>query len=66
MSDKSLALILYAIRELQMSIQYNPELMLRHLNDFYGVAIASGEELFDSLEELAQSLNCEGLSNESR
>jgi hypothetical protein len=60
MNDKNLALILFSIRELQLNIQYAPQQILDALKNHYGVAIASPEELFDALNELAINLNCGG------
>jgi hypothetical protein len=60
MTNKNLALILFAIRELQTNIKFAPDQMLHALENYYGVAIASPEELFESLEELAVNLNCGG------
>ncbi|MFO0451881.1 MAG: hypothetical protein ACK52I_25070 [Pseudomonadota bacterium] len=60
MTDKSLALILFALRELQTNIQYAPDQMLEALKNYYGVAIASPEELFETLDELAVTLNSGG------
>jgi len=54
MTDKNLALILFAIRELQININ---DQMLHALQNYYGVAIASPEELFETLENLAVTLN---------
>ena len=58
MTDKSITLILFALRELQTNIQYAPDQMLEALKNYYGVAIASPEELFEALNELAANLNC--------
>jgi hypothetical protein len=62
MTDKSLALILFAIRELQTNLGYPSvaEQSIEALQNYYDVAIATPEELYESLEELAQSLNCGG------
>lgn len=46
-----------------MSIQYDRDGMLANLKDFYGVAIASADELFTTLEDLAKTVNLEGLDN---
>jgi hypothetical protein len=63
MTEKQRALILFSIRELQMSIQYDRDGMLANLKDFYGVAISSADELFTTLEDLAKTVNLEGLDN---
>lgn len=63
MNEKQLALALFAIRELQGNIKMNENIYPRLLKDFYGCAIANDEQLFDELEELAQSLNCGGSEN---
>lgn len=63
MTQKQRALILFSIRELQMSIQYDRDKMLANLKDFYGVAIGSAYELFTTLEDLAKTVNLEGLDN---
>jgi hypothetical protein len=60
MNDKNLALILFALRELQTNIKFAPDQMLQALENYYGVAIASPEELFEALDELAVNLNCGG------
>lgn len=58
MTETELALILFSIRELQTNIQYAPNQMLLALKNYYDVEIASPEDLFEALENLAQSLNC--------
>jgi len=58
MNEKELALILFAIRELQANIQYAPDQILQALQNYYGVAIATPEELFIALNNLAVYLNC--------
>lgn len=58
MKDQNLALILFAIHELQVNIQYAPDQILNALKDYYGVAIASPQDLFDALNDLAINLNC--------
>jgi hypothetical protein len=63
MTEKQRALILFSIRELQMSIQYDRDKMLANLKEFYGVAIGSADELFTTLEDLAKTVNLEGLDN---
>ena len=60
MSDKNLALILFALRELQTNIKFAPDQMLHALENYYGVAIATPEELYEALDELAVNLNCGG------
>ena len=60
MNDQNLTLILFAFRELQTNIQYAPDQMLSALKNYYGVAIASPEDLFETLDELSVSLNCGG------
>jgi len=47
--------VLFSIRELQININAQK---LQSLQNYYGVAIASPEELYETLENLAQSLNC--------
>jgi hypothetical protein len=63
MTEKQRALLLFSIRELQMSIQYDRDKMLANLKEFYGVAIGSADELFTTLEDLAKTVNLEGLDN---
>jgi len=46
-----------------MSIQYDCDGMLSDLKEFYGVAIGSADELFTTLEDLAKTVNLEGLDN---
>ena len=46
-----------------MSIQYDRDKMLANLNDFYGVAIGSADELFTTLEDLAKTVDLEGSDN---
>ena len=57
MQDKTLALILFSLRELQCNIKYAPDEMLTALRDYYQVEIATPEELYSNLEAIAQSLN---------
>jgi hypothetical protein len=57
MQDKTLALILFSLRELQCNIQYAPDAMLTALRDYYLIDIATPEELYSNLEAIAQSLN---------
>lgn len=58
MNDKSLGLILFALRELQSNIQYAPEEILKCLRDHFGVDIPSSDRLYDEINELAEALNC--------
>lgn len=60
MTEKEFALILFALRELQTNIKFAPDQMLHALENHYGVAIKSHEELFETLDELAVNLNCGG------
>lgn len=57
MKDKSLGLILYALRELQSNIQYAPDEILTCLRDRFGVDIPSSDRLYDEINELAEDLN---------
>ena len=61
MTEKQLALILFAIRELQGNIEMNENLYPRLLKKFHGCAIATDKELHEALEELAQTINSGGL-----
>jgi hypothetical protein len=58
MNDKSLGLILFALKELQSNIQYAPEAILHCLRDDFGVDIPSSDRLYDEINELAEALNC--------
>jgi hypothetical protein len=58
MKDKSLGLILYALRELQSNIQYAPDEILTCLRDHFGIDIPSSDRLYDEINELAEALNC--------
>lgn len=58
MNDKSLGLILFALRELQSNIKYAPEKILECLRDHFGVDIPSSDRLYDEINELAEALNC--------
>jgi hypothetical protein len=58
MKDKSLGLILYALRELQSNIQYAPDQILQCLRDHFGVDIASSDLLYDEINQIAEDLNC--------
>jgi hypothetical protein len=60
MKDKSLGLILFALRELQSNIQYAPDQILRCLRDDFGVNIATIDRLYEEINELAETLNCGG------
>jgi len=60
MNGKELALILFALRELQTNIKFAPDQILQALQNYYDVAIATPEELFETLDELAVNLNCGG------
>ena len=60
MNDQNLALILFSIRELQTNIKFAPDQMLDALKNYYGVVIATPEELYETLDELAVNLNCGG------
>lgn len=50
------ALILYAIRELQGSVQYDPELHAANLRQWYGVDIDPAA-IETELEDLAEMIN---------
>lgn len=58
MKDKSLGIILFALRELQSNIQYAPEEILKCLRDHFGVDIASSDLLYDKINQIAEDLNC--------
>lgn len=58
MKDKSLGLILFALRELQSNIQYAPEEILKCLRDHFGIDIPSSDRLYDEINQLAEALNC--------
>ena len=58
MKDKSLSLILFALRELQSNIQYAPDEILKCLRDHFGVDIPSSDRLFDEINQIAEALNC--------
>lgn len=58
MKNKSLGLILFALRELQSNIQYAPEEILKCLRDHFGVDIASSDLLYDKINQIAEDLNC--------
>lgn len=60
MNKQSLALILFSLRELQLNIQFAPDQILETLKDYYDVAIATPEELFEALSALAEDINCGG------
>jgi hypothetical protein len=60
MKNQNLALILFAIRELQGKIGRDHNYIFAVLKDYYGVEISDKQELYDTLDELAQSLNCGG------
>ena len=49
------ALLLYAIRELQGSIQYDPELHAHNLKQWYGVDIDS-DAIAPELDDIAESI----------
>ena len=49
------ALLLYAIRELQGSIQYDPELHAYNLKQWYGVDIDS-DAIAPELDDIAESI----------
>lgn len=57
MKDKSLGLILFALRELQSNIQYAPDEILKCLRDHFGVDIPSSDRLFDEINQIAEDLN---------
>jgi len=50
------ALIMYAIRELQGSIQYDPEIHASNLRTFYGVDIDPAA-IESELEDIAEAIN---------
>ena len=58
MKDKSLGIILFALRELQSNIQYAPDQILKCLRDQFGVDIPSSDRLFDEINQIAEALNC--------
>jgi hypothetical protein len=58
MKDKSLGLILFALRELQINIQYAPDQILQCLRDHFDVDIPSSDLLYDEINDLAEALNC--------
>jgi hypothetical protein len=58
MKDKSLELILFALRELQSNIQYAPDEMLKCLRDHFGVDIPSSDLLYDEISQIVEALNC--------
>jgi hypothetical protein len=51
-------LILYAIRELQGSIQYDPERHAHNLKEYYGVEIDE-DAIAHELEDIAETINSE-------
>lgn len=58
MKDKSLGLILFALRELQSNIQYAPDAILHCLRDDFGVDIPSSDLLYDEINQICEALNC--------
>ena len=58
MKNKSLGLILFALRELQSNIQYAPEEILKCLRDHFGVDIPSSDLLYDEINQICEALNC--------
>lgn len=64
MTDRQRALLLMAIRELQLKIDnYPANRLIPDLQNYYGVEIASHQDLFDELNELAEKIDIEGLDN---
>jgi hypothetical protein len=60
MTEKQLALTLFAIRELQGKIGRDHNYIFAALKDYYGVEICDKQELYDALDELAINLNSGG------